>query len=79
MKGIEANAQKYEALGRAAASLGVEFNQAKAQAALLGAEYRKNQETAAQYKEQLDRARMTLAGMSKTRKSNGKTMGSPSE
>lgn len=66
LKGIEANAQRYKELQRAAQSLSTEFNQAKARAAQLGAEFRNNQAVAAQYKAQIEQAKAALAGMSRS-------------
>ena len=66
LKGIEANAQKYKALEEAGRGLSVALNKARSDAARLEAEFKKNQATAAQYKTQLNQARMALAGMSKS-------------
>lgn len=66
LKSIQTNAEKYEALERATKSLGEQFDQAKIRAAQLGAEFRKNQNTAAQYKAQIAQAKAALAGMSKS-------------
>ena len=66
LKGIEANAQKYKALEEAGRGLSASLNKARADAARLGAEFQKNQATAAQYKTQLDQARNALKNMSKS-------------
>ena len=66
LKGIEANAQKYKALEQAGQGLSTALNKARTDAAKLEAEFKRNQATAAQYKTQLNQARMALAGMSKS-------------
>lgn len=66
LKGIEANAQKYKALEEAGRGLSASLNKARADAARLGAEFQRNQATAAQYKTQLDQARNALKNMSKS-------------